>query len=147
MIERNCIQKENQNIIWVDKGSEFYNSYFKRWLKDTDMEMYLTHNEGKSVVAERFIRNLKNKIYKCMTSIPKYAYIDKLNDIVNEYNNTYHRTIKTSLLMLKVIQTMTLLKMSMIKILNVELVIMLEYQNTQIFLLKAILQISPKKFL
>ena len=56
--------------------------------------MYLTHNEGKSVVAERFIRSLKSKIYKYMTSISKNVYIDKLDDIVNEYNNTYHTTIK-----------------------------------------------------
>ena len=80
--------------IWVDKGSEFYNSSFKKWLKDNDIEMYSIHNEGKSVVAERFIRTLKNKIYKYMTSISKNVYIDKLDDIVNEYNNTYHRTIK-----------------------------------------------------
>ena len=56
--------------------------------------MYSTHNEGKSIVAERFIRTLKNKIYKCMTSISKNVYIDKSDDIVNEYNNTYHRSIK-----------------------------------------------------
>ena len=56
--------------------------------------MYSTHNERKSVVAERFIRTLKNKIYKYMTSISKNGYIDKLDDIVNEYNNTYHRVIK-----------------------------------------------------
>ena len=56
--------------------------------------MYSTHNEGKSVVAERFIRKLKNKIYKYMILISKNVYIDKLDDIVNEYNNTYHRTIK-----------------------------------------------------
>ena len=56
--------------------------------------MYSVHNEGKSVVAERFIRTLKAKIYKYVTSISKNVYIDKLDDIVNEYNNTYHRTIK-----------------------------------------------------
>ena len=56
--------------------------------------MYSIHNEEKSVVAERFIRTLKNKIYKCMTSISKNAYINKLDDIVNEYNNVYHRIIK-----------------------------------------------------
>ena len=55
--------------------------------------MYSTYNEGKYVVAERFIRTLK-EIYKCMTSISKNVYIDKLNDVVNEYNNTYHITIK-----------------------------------------------------
>ena len=56
--------------------------------------MYSTRNEGKSVVAERFIRTLKNKIYRHMTSISKNVYTDKLDDIVNKYNNTYHRTIK-----------------------------------------------------
>ena len=56
--------------------------------------MYSTHNEGNSVVAERFIRMLKSKIYKHMTSISKNVYIDKLDDIVDEYNNTYHTTIK-----------------------------------------------------
>ena len=80
--------------IWVDKGSECYNSSFKKWLKDNDIEMYLIHNEGKSVVVERFIRTLKNKIYKYMTSISKHMYIDKLDDIVDEYNNAYHWTIK-----------------------------------------------------
>ena len=82
------------NKIWVDKGSEFYNAFFKKWLRDNDFVMYSTHNEGKSVVAERFIRTLKSKIYKYMTSISKNVYIDKLDDIVNEYNNTYHTTIK-----------------------------------------------------
>ena len=59
------------NKIWVDKGSEFYNSSFKNWLKNYDIEMYSTHNEGKSVVAERFIRTLKSKIYKHMTALLK----------------------------------------------------------------------------
>ena len=56
--------------------------------------MYSTNNEGKSVIAERFIRTLKNQIYKYMTSISKNVYIDKLDDIVKEYNNTYHTSIK-----------------------------------------------------
>ena len=56
--------------------------------------MYSTNNEGKSVVTERFIRTLKSKIYKYMTSISKNVFIDKLDDIVNESNNTYHTTIK-----------------------------------------------------
>ena len=50
------------NKIWVDKGSEFYNVSFKKWLQDNNIEMYSTHNEGKSVVVERFIRTLKTKI-------------------------------------------------------------------------------------
>ena len=56
--------------------------------------MYSIHNEGKFVVAERFIRTLKTKIYKYMTSVSKNVYIDKLDDLVGEYNNTYHRTIR-----------------------------------------------------
>ena len=62
--------------------------------RKNDIEMYSTHNEGKSVIAERFIRTLKNNIYKYVTSISKNVYIDKLYDIVNKYNNTYHSTVK-----------------------------------------------------
>ena len=63
-------------------------------MQDSDIAMYSTHNKEKSDAAERFIKILKDKIYKYMTSIPKNVYIDKLDDIVNEYNKTYHRTIK-----------------------------------------------------
>ena len=56
--------------------------------------MYSTYNDGKLVIAERFIRTLKNKIYKHMISISKNVYIDKLDDIVNKYSNTYHTAIK-----------------------------------------------------
>ena len=66
----------------------------KSWLQDNDMEMYSAHYEGKSVVAERFIRTLKNKIYRYMTLISKNVYIDKLDDVGNKYNNTYHSIIK-----------------------------------------------------
>ena len=55
------------NKIWVDQGSEFYNCVFKKWLSDNDIIMYYTFNEGKSVIAERFMRTLKNKLYKHMT--------------------------------------------------------------------------------
>ena len=82
------------NKIWVDKGSQFYNRSMKSWLEKNDIEMYSTHNEGKSVVAERFIRTIKNKIYKHMTSISKNVYIDKLDDIIHKYSNKKHRTIK-----------------------------------------------------
>ena len=70
----------------------FLTTLLKR-LQDNDIALYSTHNEGKSLVAERFIRTFK-KIYKYITSISKKVYIDKLDDIVNEYNTTYHRTIK-----------------------------------------------------
>ena len=76
----------------VDQGIEFYNKSFKDFLKRKNIEIYSTCNEGKSVVAERFIRTLKNKIFKHKTAILKNVYFDALDDIVNTYNNTVHRT-------------------------------------------------------
>ena len=87
-------EKRKPNKIWVDQGSEFYNNSFKDFLKTNNIEMYSTSNERKSVVAERFIRTLKNKIFKHMTAISKNVYFDVLNDIVHKYNNTVHKTIK-----------------------------------------------------
>ena len=92
IIQRSCTHWENR--IWVVKISEFYSSSFQKWLTDNDIEMLSTHNEGKSVVAEKFIRTLKNKIYEHMTAVSKDVYIDKLDDMVNENNKIYHRTIK-----------------------------------------------------
>ena len=84
------------NKIRVGKSSEFYNTPMKSWLEKNTIEMYSTYNEGKSVIAERFLRtlNIKNKIYKYIISIPKKVYIDKLDHIVNKYNNKYHGTTK-----------------------------------------------------
>ena len=82
------------NKIWMDHGGEFYNNVFEKWLSDNDINMYSTYTEGKSVVAERFIRTLKNKLYKHMTATGKNVYYDVLDDIVNKYNNTKHSTIK-----------------------------------------------------
>ena len=82
------------NKIWVDQGGEFYNNVFGKWLSDNDINMYSTHNEGKSVVAERFIRTLKNKLYKHMTATGKNIYYDVLDDVVNKYNNTKYSAIK-----------------------------------------------------
>ena len=70
------------NKIWVDQGGEFYNNIFKKWLSDNDTIMYSTYNEGKSVVAERFIRTLKSKLYKYMIAIGKDVYYDVLDDVV-----------------------------------------------------------------
>ena len=73
------------NKIWVVEGSEFYNKSLKSWPQNNNMEMYSTHNEGKSVVVvERFFRILKDKLYKYLTSIPKNVCIDKLDDIVKK---------------------------------------------------------------
>ena len=86
--------KRKPNKIRVDQGSEFYNNNFKKWLSDNNIIMYSTYNEGKSVVAERFIRTLKNKLYKHMTASIKNVYYNVLDDVVNKYNNTKHSTIK-----------------------------------------------------
>ena len=85
-------RKPNKTL--VDQGGEFYNRDFKKWLSSNDIIMYSTFNEGKSVVAERFIRTLKNKLYKHMTATGKNVYYHVLDDIVNKYNNTKHSTIK-----------------------------------------------------
>ena len=82
------------NKIWINHGSEFYNNKFNFFLTNNDIEMYSTFNEGKSVVAERFIKTLKNKIYKHMTTIGKNVYFNDLDDIVKNYNNTIHNSIK-----------------------------------------------------
>ena len=86
--------KRKPNKMWVDHASEFYNNNFKKCLKDNDIEMYSAFNEGKSVVAERFIKTLKSKVYKHMTSIGKNVYFNVLDDIVDNYNNTYHSSTK-----------------------------------------------------
>ena len=72
------------NKIWVDQD----------FSKINNAEMYPTYNEGKSVVAERFIRTLKNKIFKHMTAISKSVCFDVLDDVVNKYNNTVHTIVK-----------------------------------------------------
>ena len=94
---QSILNKSNRkpNKIWVDQGSEFYKKSFKKWLKDNNIEMHSTYNEGKPVVAERFIKTLKNKIYKHMTAISKNVYSTVLNDIVDKYNSSYHKTSKT----------------------------------------------------
>ena len=86
--------------------------------------MYSTNNEGKSAIAEGFIRTLKNKIYKYMTAISKNVYIDKLNDIVKEYNNTYHTSVKMKPVDVTDNTQINFLKKLIIKILNLRLVIM-----------------------
>ena len=70
------------NKLWVDQGGEFYNNLFKRFSKINIIEMYSTYNEGKSVVTERFIRTLKNKIFKHITTVSKNAYFDVLDDTI-----------------------------------------------------------------
>ena len=98
------ISKERKpNKIWVDQGSEFYNQSLKNFLKINNIEMYSTFNEGKSVVVERFIRTLKTKSFK---HISKNVYFNVLDDIVNKYKNTIHRTIKMKPIDVTLLNTM-----------------------------------------
>ena len=91
---QNIISKRRQlNKIWVDQGGRFCNKHFKRFLKINKFEMYSTYNEGKSALAKRFIRTLKNKIFKRIAAVSENVYFDVLDDIVNNYNNTVYRTI------------------------------------------------------
>ena len=117
--ESNC----KPNKIWVVKDSEFYNRSIESWLEKNAIEMYSIHNEGKSVIAERSIRTLKNKINKYMTSILKNVYIDKLDDLVIKYNNTYHATIKMKPADVEPSTLLTLVKKIMIKIQNLKMMI------------------------
>ena len=87
--------KRKPNKLWVDQGSEFYNSSFKKQLKDNDIKKYSTYNEGKSVVAERFVRTCcLNSDLQTHESCIKMFIFDDLDNIVDKYNSTYHRTIK-----------------------------------------------------
>ena len=79
------------NKIWVDQASEFYNKSFKDFL---NIEVYSTYNERKSVVAERFIRTLKNNMFKHMTAIQQNVYFDVLDDIVDNCNTLFIELLK-----------------------------------------------------
>ena len=106
--------------------------------------MYSTHNEGEFVLAERFIRTLRNKIYKYVTSVSKNVYIDKLDDIVNKYNNTVQSTIKMTPTDVKSSAYIDFNKAVNNKVQNLKLVILLEYRNKKTFLQKAMFQIGLK---
>ena len=82
------------NKIWIDKGSEFYNSSMKSWLEKNDIEIYSAHNELKSVLLKDPLGPYKITFILYMTSISKNVFIDKLDDRVNKYKYTYHCTIK-----------------------------------------------------
>ena len=108
--------------------------------------MYSTNNDEISVVAETFIRTLKSKIYKYMTSISKIVYIDKLDDIVNEYNNTYHTTIKMKPIDAKDNTYINTGKETNDKDPKFKVGDRVRISNTKTFLLKATLQIGLKKY-
>ena len=83
-----------------DQGREFYNNIMQEWLENNDILIFYIHNEGKSVIAERFIKTLKTKIYKKVTANENKYYLPYLNKLVDQYNNTYHHSINKKLLIL-----------------------------------------------
>ena len=101
--------------------------------------MYSVRNEGKSVAAERFIRTLKTKIYKYMTLLSRNVYIDKLDDTIDQYNRTDRRKINVKSVDLRIMYIFSLIKKLMINIL------VLEFHNTKVFLLRDTLKLSLKK--
>ena len=118
--------------------------------KKSDIEVYSTDNEGKSVIAERFIRTLKNKIYNDMTLIYKNMYIGKLNDIVNKQNDTYQSTIQLMPVEVELSTYIDLDKKNNKEDPEFKVgdhVIMQEDKNIKIFLQKAMFQIGLKKYL
>ena len=91
------------NKIWVDQGGEFYNNVIEKWLSDNDINMYSSYNEGKPVVAERFIRTLKNKLYKHMTATGKNVYYDVSDDTSNIIIIIIYINIKINIIILNIV--------------------------------------------
>ena len=134
MLDKSNHRKANSkgrkpNKIRVDKDSEFYYRSMKSWLQENDIEIYSTHNEGKFVVSERFIRTFNDKIYKYMTYISKNVYVNKLDDLVNEYNNTYHSTIKIKPVEVRSNTYINSSKETNDKYPKFKIVILLDYEN------------------
>ena len=88
---KDIFKKRKPGKLWTDKGREFYN----KDVKDL-VELYSTENEEKSSIAERWIRTMKEKMWKYFTDNNTYNYIDVLPDLVEDYNNTVHSSIKLS---------------------------------------------------
>ena len=86
------------NKLWVDQGKEFYNKPKQECLNNNDILMYSTHNQGKSVIAETFIKTLKAKMYKKMTANDAMSYLAYLNKLVDQCNDTYHHSINKKLI-------------------------------------------------
>ncbi len=82
------------NKLWVDKGKEFYNKTFDKWLQNNNVSLYSTFNEGKAVVIERFNRTMKATMWKYFTAQNTKKYIDILDKLIDQYNKNYHSSIK-----------------------------------------------------
>ena len=86
--------KRKPMYIWVDEGKEFYNKDMTAWLKDKNITRYSTHGEHKSAIAERFNRTLKERMWGRFTAENTRNWIDMLDELLSQYNNSYHITIR-----------------------------------------------------
>ena len=86
--------KRKPEMLWTDKGSEFVSKHFKEFLKKNKIKLYHTENEEKSSIVERWNKTMKNKMWKMFSANNNTVYWDKLDKLVNDYNNTYHSSIK-----------------------------------------------------
>ena len=116
-------------------------------MKINSIETYSIYNEGKSVIAEGFIRTLINKIFKHMTAISKNVYFDVLDDIVDKYNNTVHKTIKVNKIEVTSYSYAEYNEDSNVTKPKFNVAIMFQFQNTKTFLIKDTRKIGQKKFL
>ena len=125
----------------------FITVFLNFFLKDNDIEMYSTHNEGKSAAMERSIRTLKNNIYKQMITVGKNVYFNVLDDIVDKYNIIYHRSIKMKP---KDINDSVFVEYNeelIKKIINLKYLIISEFQSIKMFFPRFIHRSGVKKFL
>ena len=90
---RKITSRRKPKMLWVDKGTEFYNRTFRRWLDEQDIHLYSTENEGKAVVVERFNRTLKSHMWRYFSANSTHVYVDVLSDLVERYNSTRHWSI------------------------------------------------------
>ena len=134
------------NKTWVDKGSEFFNRSMKLFLQNNNIEVYSTHNEAISVIAERFIWTWKIKSYNTWLRFQKLIVNNNNFYVVNKCNNTYYNTIKMKPVDVKLNTYTRSSRDKIIKILNLKFVILIEYWNIKIFLWKVSLKIGQKKF-
>ena len=134
------------NKTWVDKGSEFFNRSMKLFLQNNNIEVYSTHNEAISVIAERFIWTWKIKSYNTWLRFQKLIVNNNNFYVVNKCNNTYYNTIKMKPVDVKLNTYIRSSRDKIIKILNLKFVILIEYWNIKIFLWKVSLKIGQKKF-
>ena len=86
--------RRNPRLLWTDRGSEFYNANVKRLLKEHDVSLYSTENEEKSSVVEQWNQTIKLRLWKMFSANNNTIYHDKLGEVVDEYNNSFHSSVK-----------------------------------------------------